>query len=232
MGILYRYDYQQNVTHTFIEKSAGDARRQLWSEDQDEAIIKLVSAHGTKKWAIIAKHLEQEYGIKGRTGKQIRERWNNHLNPDIKKDPISTEEGVKIFEAHFKYGNKWAEITKLIPGRTDNSVKNYFYATVRRHLRKLNKCLRNAKFCDVFNIEPKQIKVNFLIDALEKGDLNFFEIRSIENKELMTLSKKKAGTYNRKLTPQEKKKLKTMDGQNLPMDQNLGLLKEMLTLVE
>lgn len=98
------------------------------------------------KWAVIAKQLEEKYGVTGRTGKQIRERWNNHLNPEIKKDPISLQEGIKIFQAHHEFGNKWAEITTQLPGRTDNTVKNYFYATVRRHLRKLNKCLRNNKF--------------------------------------------------------------------------------------
>lgn len=99
----------------------------------------MVAIHGTKKWAVIAKQLEEQYGIYGRSGKQIRERWNNHLNPEINKGPITLEEGIKIFKAHHEFGNKWAEITTQLPGRTDNTVKNYFYATVRRHLRKLNK---------------------------------------------------------------------------------------------
>lgn len=120
----------------------------------------------------------------------------------------------------------------MLPGRTDNTVKNYFYATVRRHLRKLNKCLRAPKFCEVFNIEPKQVKVNFLIDALEAGHLNFIEIRSIENKELMALSKKKLGVYNRKVTAEEKKALAKLDGKGKAIDKNLKLLKDMLSLVE
>lgn len=75
------------------------------------------------------------------------------------------------------------------------------------------------------------MKVNFLTDALETGELDFFKIRAIENKELINLSKKKAGNCT-KVTPKEKRVLKMLDGTGKPMDKNLQLLKELLDLVE
>nr|QDL88435.1 transcription factor MYB3R-3-like isoform X5 [Cymbidium ensifolium] len=82
-----------------------------WSPLEDAIIVKLVAEYGPTKWSVIAKSLP------GRIGKQCRERWHNHLNPEIRKDAWTTEEEIELLKAHIKHGNKWAEIAKVIHGR-------------------------------------------------------------------------------------------------------------------
>ena len=53
--------------------------RRVWTTEEDEAIRVLVNRLGTKSWSIIAEHIFREYAISGRSGKQCRERWHNHL---------------------------------------------------------------------------------------------------------------------------------------------------------
>ena len=63
--------------------------------------------------------METLYGMEGRNGKQCRERYHNHLKVGIKKEKWSKEEETLLVKLHAQHGNRWALISKLIPGRQD-----------------------------------------------------------------------------------------------------------------
>ena len=109
-----------------------------WTPEEDQELLRLYRYYG-KNWSHISKSMPH------RTGKQIRDRFLNALDDNLKKDKFTKEEDRKVVKWYKVYGNSWCRIAKKIKGRTGDMVKNRFYSSLKNHL-------------DEFDEEEKEIK--------------------------------------------------------------------------
>ena len=197
----YTNKNNQNFTFKIIK------RRAPWNQKEDEAIIELVNKYGISNWTVIANEMANMFKNRHRNGKQCRERWHNHLDPIVNKENWTENEENILFSKHLEYGNKWSDISKFLPGRTDNSIKNHFYSKLRKFIRKILKQINkenllknNGIDCYKYNSDKvykllKEYKINYknvtkdtilnlIISTEKKGKpFNLSENKSINNNE-------------------------------------------------
>lgn len=151
-----------------------------WSSEEDEALQQWVVKEGPTKWTLCAA------GVPGRSGKQCRDRWCNTIDPCIKKGDWQESEDKVIFRLYQQMGPKWTEMTKYLPGRTENSLKNRFYSTIRKVKAKSsvqvdaeNRCLPSSELAvnlqvitllqQMHTLEQLLSKVTQQIECLEES---------------------------------------------------------------
>ena len=141
-----------------------------WTPEEDQAIMEWVRQHGTKNWSALAETMN------GRLGKQCRERWVNMLDPQLVKKPWGQNEDQIIIVKQKEWGNKWSKIAELLPGRTDNDVKNRWNSSIKKKLERIgqgrDQVLRRGR-------RPK----NPPVEEVPKPDFELLQTSSAQTKE-------------------------------------------------
>jgi hypothetical protein len=150
----------QTITNPPVIKGKGS-----WTADEDTILREKRALYG-RKWAKIAAHLP------GRQGKQCRERFVNHLDPELKKGEWTDDEEAILIAMHEHHGNRWANISKQLPGRSDNDVKNHWYSTIQRKFQQHGKDVSTSNDSQAF---PRFVRESSL--ALGIGSNLFISIR-------------------------------------------------------
>ena len=110
--------YYGEEKQEFTGGATGHQKKNAWTTEEDAMLARIIAEQGHGHWTKVAAHLP------GRMGRQCRERWFNHLAPEVKKGDWSHEEDQLIVNAVREHGTKWSLIQKSLPGRSDNSIKN------------------------------------------------------------------------------------------------------------
>jgi len=153
--------------------STGKARQttRSWSTAEDSELAKLVENEpdvARIAWNIFAHQMEN------RSGKQCRERYVNHLQPDRKKGKWTEVEDSHIIRLQATLGNQWSKIAAALPGRSDNDVKNRWHSRMRSQKRRQAKISsgRPSKGDDEEspdNATTKQVRKRSKSTSLMKG---------------------------------------------------------------
>ena len=170
-----------------------------WTPKEDALLIEWVNKNGPMKWTKCSEV------IKGRTGKQCREHWNNCLNPNLKKGYWTDEEDYLILVFYQKYDGSWKKIIPIFKGRTENAIKNRFYSQLRKIAgEKLKKNEKNFQY----RIKLDTLK-KFLPLAIEESKNIFLKRNNMSNVELEKLIYKYDNDLRQNLiNKKNKKKLK------------------------
>jgi hypothetical protein len=110
-----RFDYREgelegSLQFVLSKVNRSKTKLQRWADAEDKLLKQAVENFGLE-WVKVAS------AVPGRTNRQCRLRWANHLDPRVNKLALTDSEMRILVERHSKLGNKWADIVKYLPGR-------------------------------------------------------------------------------------------------------------------
>lgn len=102
-----------------------ELQRWKWTTEEDAKLITLVKQF-SQDWTKIAEFFPFK------TLKNIKKRFLNKHNPQIKRTPWTQREDRVIIEMFLNQCCSWTAIAEQLKGRQPDAIKNRFYGTLRK----------------------------------------------------------------------------------------------------
>ena len=147
--------------------------KKKFTKEEDKQIVKLVEKYGTDNWTEISEFFFN------RSGRQLKDRWFNYLDPEVNKKEWTPEEEELLLQKLEEYGKKWRVISRFFRGRTDVHLKNRYRMMKRREKLTGNIRMQNG---GVGVMEKEKQKEDE--DKKEEKSMGFMEFASSESDEL------------------------------------------------
>ena len=161
-----------------LSSSIPKTKRSIWTKEEDEILLKMTEGGEPIDWNKVAEVINPLRPPQSlpKNPKQCRERWHNRVNPVLKQSEWSSEEIDLFFMIFKKYGSKWSKLALKLAGRTDNTIKNFFYCKLRKIARRIKKgVISDDMKSSCREIEHNLFLINYLrsyMDGDKKCSIN------------------------------------------------------------
>uniref|UniRef100_A0A3Q0RRR9 Small nuclear RNA activating complex, polypeptide 4 n=1 Tax=Amphilophus citrinellus TaxID=61819 RepID=A0A3Q0RRR9_AMPCI len=104
---------------------SGSLKRGSWTPAEDALLRELVDK---MRIGNFIPYTQMSYFMDGRDPSQLIYRWNQVLDPSLKKGPWTKQEDKLLLQAVARHGEKnWWKIRLEVPGRTDGGCRDRYY---------------------------------------------------------------------------------------------------------
>ncbi|KAI8850267.1 Homeodomain-like protein [Chytridium lagenaria] len=118
---------ERQCLHRWRQTVKPGIKRGRWNRNEDQLLLNAVRRHGRGNWSIISND------IPDRTGVQCRERFENVLNPELRKEEFSEDELQKLMLLIQEHGlGAWSAIARSMDARTPKMCKRAWLLLARK----------------------------------------------------------------------------------------------------
>ncbi|XP_047237551.1 snRNA-activating protein complex subunit 4 isoform X2 [Girardinichthys multiradiatus] len=113
---------------------SNSLKRSSWTPEEDDQLRELVQK---MRIGNFIPYTQISYFIEGREPTQLIYRWNQVLDPSLKRGPWTKEEDRLLLQAVSCHGEKcWWKVRLEVPGRTDSACRDRYLDCLKKSIKK------------------------------------------------------------------------------------------------